>query len=299
MKRERCTLSIPPSRRQSALLTRARATSQRARTASQVSIEARLTQLLPQVRYIAHRIHSRLPAHVPFDDLLQAGVLGLLDALRKFDPRRKVQIESYMKFRIRGAILDELRSLDWSPRELRRMARRLEEAEQQLRARLGREPLTGELAEALGLSLAQFHHLTGEIRGLDVGSLQEVSKAGEDGTEQDLASRLASPEAASPLAMFTGHEQRVRLEEGIRSLPEKERLALTLYYFEELTMKEVGEVLAVGESRVSQIHSSALERLRRYLEQNTNLQSALKHETGSQLRTAARASGQQSAGAHD
>ena len=228
--------------------------------------DGRLIELLPQVRFIARRIHSRLPAHVPFDDLLQAGVLGLLDALRKFDPRRKVQLESYMKFRIRGAILDELRSLDWSPRELRRKARRLEEAEQQLRGRLGREPVAAEVAKAVGMSLAQYHRLAGELRGLDLGSLQDVAMSTEEGTEQDLSSRLAAPGATSPLAMCTGQEQRGRLEEGIRRLPERERLALTLYYYEELTMKEVGEVLAVVESRVSQLHSSALARLRQYVE---------------------------------
>jgi RNA polymerase sigma factor FliA len=227
--------------------------------------DARLLKLLPQVRFIARRIHSRLPAHVPFDDLLQAGVLGLLDALRKFDPGRRVQFESYMKFRIRGAILDELRSLDWSPRELRRKARRLEEAEQQLRARLGREPAAAELAKALGISLAQYHRLTGELRGLDLGSLQEAATSGDEGAELDLTSRLASPVFTSPLVMYTGQEQRARLEAGLRRLPERERLALTLYYYEELTMKEVGEVLAVGESRVSQLHSSALVRLRQFL----------------------------------
>jgi len=203
-----------------------------------------------------------------------------------------VQIESYMKFRIRGAILDELRSLDWSPRELRRKARRLEDAEQQLRARLGRDPSAAELAKALGISLAGFHQLTGEIRGLDVGSLQEAAGATEDGVEQDLTSRLPSPEAMSPLVMCAGQEQHVRLEEAVRRLPEKERLALTLYYYEELTMKEVGEVLAVGESRVSQIHSSALERLRSYLEVGAQKRPAPKREAAAPLRGPLRACGQ-------
>jgi RNA polymerase sigma factor for flagellar operon FliA len=215
---------------------------------------------------VARRIHGRLPSHVPFEDLLQAGVLGLLDALRKFDPRRKVQIESYMKFRIRGAILDELRSLDWSPRELRRKGRRLEEVEQRLRAQLGRDPAAPELAEGLGISPAQFHHLLGELRGLELGSLQEIAVATENGLERDHASRLAAPEARSPLALCSGEERRARLEKAIGRLPEKERLVLTLYYYEELTMKEVGEVLSVGESRVSQIHSMALLHLRQLLD---------------------------------
>ena len=231
-------------------------------TSLEAARHARFLELLPQVRYVARRIHGRLPSHAPFEDLLQAGALGLLDALRKFDPRRKVQIESYMKFRIRGAILDELRSLDWSPRELRRSARRLETAEQQLRAKLGREPAAPELAETMGLSLKQLHHLLGELRGLEVSSLQEIVGGSDEGPEQDHASRLASPESGNPLTLCTNQERRARLEQAIRSLPEKERLVLTLYYYEELTMKEVGEVLEVGESRVSQIHSMALLHLR-------------------------------------
>ena len=245
-------------------------------SAHAVAREARLMELLPQVRFIARRIHSRLPAHVPFEDLLHAGVLGLLDALRKFDPGRNVQLQSYMKFRIRGAILDELRSLDWSPRELRRKARRLDDTEQQLRASLGREPAAAEVAKALGISLDQYHRLAGELRGLDLGSLQEVVTPADEGAEQDLSSRLASPVTDSPLVMCTGHEQRLRLEQGIRRLPERERLALTLYYYAELTMKEVGQALAVGESRVSQLHSSALARLRRYMDGNAEQQGSEK-----------------------
>jgi RNA polymerase sigma factor FliA len=229
---------------------------------SDAARNARLLELLPQVRHVARRIHSRLPGHVPFEDLVQAGVLGLVDALNKFDPRRKVQLESYMKFRIRGAILDELRSLDWSPRELRRRARRLEEEEHRLRTRLGREGTATELAAAMGVSLAQFHRLVWELKGLEVGSLQEVAMATEDGVEQDHASRLAAADSLSPLLLCAGRERHLRLEEALRRLPEKERQVLRLYYYEELTMKEVGEVLAVGESRVSQIHSMALERLR-------------------------------------
>jgi len=223
---------------------------------------AQLLALLPQVRIIARRIHRHLPSHVPIEDLYQAGVLGLLDALRKFDPGRRVRLESYMKFRIRGAILDELRSLDWSPRELRRKARRLEEVNHHLRMRLGREPAHEELAAALRISVRQLETMQGELRGLELGSLQEVSAISDDGVEKDRASLLPGPESLGPQAMYAGRENRARLAETIRLLPENERQVLTLYYYEELTMKEVGEVLAVGESRVSQIHSSALARLR-------------------------------------
>ena len=259
--------SPPPARRNAA--SRRQLCGAAERDGMEVTRNAQLLKLLPQVRYVARRIHGRLPSHVPFEDLLQAGALGLLDALRKFDPRRRVQIESYVKFRIRGAILDELRSLDWSPRELRRSARRLESAEQQLRARLGREASAPELAQAMGLSLKQFHRLLGELRGLEIGSLQEIAGGGGDGMEQDQESRLAAPDADDPLMMCSGQERRARLAEAIQQLPEKERLVLTLYYYEELTMREVGEVLSVGESRVSQIHSIALLHLRSNLSQDT------------------------------
>jgi RNA polymerase sigma factor for flagellar operon FliA len=226
---------------------------------------AQLLSLLPQVRFIARRIHRHLPRHVPIEDLYQAGVLGLLDALRKFDPRRRVRFESYMKFRIRGAILDELRSLDWSPRELRRKARRLEEAHQELCKRLGREPSRDELAEALRISVRQLESLRNEVRGLDLSSLQEIAVITDDGVAKDRASLVPCPDSLGPQAMFAGQQNRERLAEAIELLPENERRVLTLYYYEELTMKEVGEVLALCESRVSQIHSSALARVRAWL----------------------------------
>ena len=225
-------------------------------------VEMQLLDLLPHVRVIARRIHRHLPSHVPIEDLYQAGVLGLLDALRRFDPRRRVRIESYMKFRIRGAILDELRSLDWSPRQLRRKARRIEDAHQELRARLGREPAHEELAAALHISVRQLEEVRTELGGLELGSLQEVALTSDDGVEKDRASLVPCADSLGPQAIFARQESRERLAEAIGRLPEKERQVLTLYYYEELTMKEVGEVLSVGESRISQIHSSALERLR-------------------------------------
>jgi RNA polymerase sigma factor for flagellar operon FliA len=224
-----------------------------------------LLALLPQVRFIARRIHRRLPSHVPVEDLYQAGVLGLLDALRKFDPHRQVRFESYMKFRIRGAILDELRSLDWSPRELRRKARRIEEAHQQLCKQLGGEPSHEELAAALRISVRQLENVRTELRALEVGSLQEVAVRSDEGLDKDWASLVACADSLGPQAIYALAENREWLAEAIELLPENERKVLTLYYYEELTMKEVGEVLEVGESRVSQIHSSALQRIRAWV----------------------------------
>src|SRR5271165_4757746 len=134
--------------------------------------ERLLLENLPEVRYIARRIYDRLPPHVPFDDLVHAGILGLIDAVDKFDPKRNVQLKSYAKFRIRGAILDSLRQMDWSPRALRRQARKIEEAQQELGTKLGRGATEVESAAHLGMPLEEFQHLLGDLRGLDVGSLQ-------------------------------------------------------------------------------------------------------------------------------
>lgn len=222
--------------------------------------ERLLTEQLPQVRYIARRIHERLPRHVPFEDLVHAGVVGLIDALHKFDRNKHVQFGSYAKFRIRGAILDSLRELDWSPRDLRRQSRRVEEAHDKLRLLLKRNPTEPELAKELGLGLAEFQKLLAEISSLEIGSLRFVSP--EDGKEEDLCEYIPSGREDGPLAQFLRAEMRELLSRAIDELPEKEQQVLALYYFEELTMKEVGAVLGVGESRVSQIHSMAVLRLR-------------------------------------
>ena len=137
--------------------------------------ERLLLEHLPQVRYLARRIHDRLPAQVPLEDLIHAGVIGLIDAVDKFDPGKRVQLKSYAKFRIRGAIVDSLREMDWSPRRLRREARRIEEAHRDLKLRLGRVAGEPELAAELGMSLAELQHLLGELHGLDLGSLQTES----------------------------------------------------------------------------------------------------------------------------
>src|SRR5215813_5923054 len=237
-------------------------TSKRAYTAWQDEQEREnlLLEQLPQVRYIARRIHERLPRHVPFEDLVHAGVVGLIDALHKFDRNKHVQFGSYAKFRIRGAILDSLREMDWSPRDLRRKARRLEEAHNKLRSELGRNPSEPELAAELGMDLRGLQLLLGEIDSLEVGSLRVASPR--DGKEEDLCEYLPDQPEETPLVMCLRSEMKGLLTKAIADLPEKEQQVLALYYYEELTMKEVGSVLGVGESRVSQIHSMALVRLR-------------------------------------
>ncbi len=188
------------------------------------------------------------------------GVLGLIDALHKFDHNKHVQFGSYAKFRIRGAILDSLREMDWSPRDLRRKSRRLEEAHSKLRGALGRNPSEPELAAELGIDLRDLQQLLGEIDGLEVGSLRVQSPR--DGKEEDLGEELPDHAEETPLALCLRAEMRDLLARAIEELPPKERQVLALYYYEELTMKEVGAALGVGESRVSQIHSMAVVRLR-------------------------------------
>ena len=229
--------------------------------------ERLLMQQLPQVRYIARRIHDHLPRHVLLDDLVHAGVLGLIDALQKFDAEKHVQFGSYAKFRIRGAILDSLREMDWSPRDLRRKGRRLEEAYNKLRSEIGRNPNEPELAAELGMGLRDLQVLLGEIDGLEVGSLRILSPR--DGKEEDLCEYLPNEADETPLMLCLRSEMKQILASAIEELPQKEQQVLVLYYYQELTMKQVGAVLGVGESRVSQIHSVAVVRLRARLGQMT------------------------------
>ncbi len=221
--------------------------------------ETLMVEHLPIVRFIARRIHERLPQHVPIEDLYSAGVVGLLDAFGKFDPSKQVQFRSYAQFRIRGAILDSLRTLDWSPRELRRKGRAIEQAIQTLTAQFGRAPNDVEIAQKLNIDLAAYQQLLGELKGLEIGTLH--SERSEDSGEEELVYLPNRPED-DPLFRFLHGELRQRLTQAIGELPERERLVMTLYYYEETTMKEIGLILGVVESRISQIHASAVLHLR-------------------------------------
>jgi RNA polymerase sigma factor for flagellar operon FliA len=218
-----------------------------------------LMEHLPTVRYLARRIHERLPQHVELDDLVSAGVVGLIDALSKFDHNKKVQFKSYAQFRIRGAILDSLRTLDWSPRELRRKGRAIEEAIRAVTQRAGRAPLEQEIAAEMELTLSEYQALLGDLKGLEIGSLH--MERSEDSGDEELSYIPGSPDE-DPLFRCLKGEMKQRLADAIDALPEKERMVLTLYYYEELTMREIGLTLGVVESRISQIHSSAVLRLR-------------------------------------
>lgn len=225
--------------------------------------ERLLLEHLPIVRFLARRIHERLPQHVDIEDLVSAGVVGLMDAFSKFDPEKKVQFRSYAQFRIRGAILDSLRTLDWGPRDLRRKGRAAEEAVRMLTSRLGRSPGEAEIAAEMGLGLEEYQLLLGELKGLEIGTLHVEHN--EDSGEEELAYIPGRPDE-DPLFCCLRGELQEKLAEAIEQLPERERLVMTLYYFEELTMREIGLALGVVESRVSQIHASAVVHLRAALQ---------------------------------
>jgi RNA polymerase sigma factor FliA len=250
--------------------------------------ERLLLEHLPQVKYIARRIHDRLPAQVLLDDLIHAGVVGLIDAVEKFDPSKNVLLKSYAKFRIRGAIPDSLRALDWSPRHLRRQARRIEEAHRDLKLHLGRTGTETELAVALEMSLDAFQHLLGELRGLDLGSLQAESIDSQ--SENDIVSSRPGAADKDPFFLCLHQEMSSLVAGAMEALDEKERQVVTLYYLEELTMREVGAILGVGESRVSQIHSVAMVRLRARLDYI--LQSRLRPPAAPHVRNGSQGDGQ-------
>jgi len=218
-----------------------------------------LLEHLPIVRFLARRIHERLPQHVEMEDLVSAGVVGLMDAFAKFDPDKKVQFRSYAQFRIRGAILDSLRTLDWSPRELRRKGRAVEEAIRVATARMGKAPGEADVAAEMGMSLDEYQQLLGDLKGLEIGTLH--MERNEDSGEEELAYVPGRPDE-DPLFRCLRGELQQRLADAIAHLPERERLVMTLYYFEEMTMREIGLALGVVESRVSQVHASAVVHLR-------------------------------------
>jgi RNA polymerase sigma factor FliA len=231
------------------------------RSGSSLAAEERerlLLRYLPEVRYIARRIYDRLPSYISFGDLVQAGTLGLIDAVDRFDHERNVDLATYAKFRIRGSIMDSLRQADWSPRGLRMSVRRVEHVSRDLATELGRWPTESEVAAKLELTLEQYQELLGSLTGLTLESLDTQL----EDSDETMVDRLQAPEDESPLRLYLRTELRELVVKGLGELGEKERQVLSLYYLEELTMKEVGAVLNVGESRVSQIHTSALIRLR-------------------------------------
>jgi RNA polymerase sigma factor for flagellar operon FliA len=217
---------------------------------------------LPQIKYIAQRISTKLPSHVELNDLVSAGILGLLDAIEKFDPNRGVKFKTYAELRIKGAILDSLRNLDWAPRSLRKKSKDLERVYRELEQRLGRPATEKEVCEAMEISLDEFYELVDQIKGLNLGSFQEMSGKDEDKNSEPLVKYVPDAPQLDPFFVFHKSEIQGIMSTAIDTLPKKERLVVSLYYYDELTMKEIGKVLGVNESRVSQLHTKAMLRLR-------------------------------------
>ena len=216
----------------------------------------------PMIKYVANRIAMRLPPHIEVDDLISVGVLGLMDAITKYDSSRGAKFKTYAEFRVRGAILDELRSMDWVPRSIRQKASNVDKVVQTLQAKLSRSPEDEEVAKEMGLTLDQFHDTLNETKSIPIFSLEDLGIAKESGEQQSLLDCLAGKADADPQTQIRLIELKEIIAKAIDALPEKERLMVSLYYYEELTMKEIGAVLEITESRVSQIHSKAVYRLR-------------------------------------
>lgn len=217
----------------------------------------------PLVKYVAGRVRSGLPNNVESSDLVSYGMFGLIDAIDKFEIDRNIKFETYAINRIRGAIIDELRSLDWVPRSVRSKARDLERAHAELEVELRRAPSENELAERMGITRAELAKLMSQVSFTNVVALDDLTHGGGDrGDKMTLGDLLEDPRAPDPEAEYETEEMKMLLAEQITELPEREKVVLTLYYYERLTLAEIGSVLGVTESRVSQIHSKALLDLR-------------------------------------
>ncbi|HHV94630.1 MAG TPA: FliA/WhiG family RNA polymerase sigma factor [Firmicutes bacterium] len=225
--------------------------------------ESLVTAYLHLVKYIAGRMAVGLPNTVEYEDLVSYGIFGLLDAIEKYDTSRGVRFESYASTRIRGAILDGLRSVDWVPRSVRLKARQLAQNMAELEDKLGRPPTDEELQNAMGITADEYAKLLQETAATTLLSLDEPwSEGGHDGEKLRLTDMVADTGREDPAALVARESLLEMLTEAIEALPERERLVITLYYYEELTLKEIGKVLDVSESRVSQLHTKALSRLR-------------------------------------
>jgi len=211
---------------------------------------------LPLVKAIAIRVHENLPVHVDLDDLIHAGVLGLIDAVEKYDAAKNVAFQSYAKHRIKGSILDSLRQMDWASRDMRKRQKQVEAAVQDLSARLGREPSDTEIAEEMGMSLPRWRRVQLEMR--TVGLVSATPRPGDD---NDHVPEFAAGPDLRPDQMAQSQQLRVTLARAIGCLPERYQKVVFLYYSNNLTMREIGDLLGVNESRISQIHKTALKKM--------------------------------------
>jgi RNA polymerase sigma factor FliA len=217
----------------------------------------------PLVKYVSGRMASGLPAHVEEADLISYGLVGLINAIERFEPEREIKFETYAITRIKGSIIDELRSLDWVPRSVRARAREIERTNAKLEHRLQRAPTDEEMAKELGYSLEEFQEALLQISNSTVAALDELWTVSDStGDQVSLLDTLTDENAPDPAAVMDQTDLKDRVADAIARLPEREKLVVALYYYENLTLREIGEVLGVTESRVSQLHTKAVLRLR-------------------------------------
>lgn len=231
--------------------------------------ERLILEHLPQVKLIARRIHERLPESVSLEDLISTGTIGLIAAIDRFDPTHNVKLKTYAEYKIRGAILDSLRGLDWAPRQQRKRAKQIESAIAVIEQRVHRTPNEDEIARQLGLDLEEYHQWLVEIRGVNLGSLECASP---DDEGHDLLRYISDDEDNWPSRLLEKSELQKLLAEAIEKMPKTEKIVLSLYYHEELTLREIAKVVHLHESRVSQLKSQAILRLRSYIEKRWPLQ---------------------------
>jgi RNA polymerase sigma factor for flagellar operon FliA len=225
----------------------------------------------PLVKYVAGRMSSGLPAHVEESDLISYGLLGLISAIERFDPGREIKFETFAMTRIKGSIIDELRSLDWVPRSVRAKAREIERANSKLEHQLHRAPTDQEVADELGMQMEEFQDALTRISNSSVIALDELwTLSDSSGDQVSLLDTIQDPDAVDPAQAMDVTETKDRLAESIARLPEREKLVIALYYYENLTLREIGEVLGVTESRVSQLHTKAVLRLKSALQTETD-----------------------------
>ncbi|RMF81778.1 MAG: FliA/WhiG family RNA polymerase sigma factor [Nitrospirae bacterium] len=224
-----------------------------------------ILEYAPQIKYIAHRVASRLPSHIELEELINAGVLGLIDAIEKFDLSRNIQFKTYAEIRVRGAMLDELRAQDWVPRSVRQKINTLARAYARLEQMYGRPATSEEVAAELGLTVEELTILESKAQGLPLISLNDHFDRDDD-DDRCLQDSVPDEESPDPLEQLDEKWVKEVIERELDLIPPRERTVLSLYYFDELTMKEIGVVLGVTESRISQIHTKALLRLKGALE---------------------------------
>ncbi len=220
-----------------------------------------IVEYAPLVKFIAQKIASRLPPNIELDDLISCGVIGLMDAITKFDPARDNKFKTYAEFRIRGAILDELRSQDWVPRSIREKAKLIEKTTAKLEADLGRPATDEEMCTALGVPQEEYHDMLNKAKSVSLLNIDD-SASFNRGDKRLMSRVMDGNRSVNPLSAVSYKNARDKIKDGIMTLQEKQRLVLSLYYYEDLNLKEIGQVLDVTESRVSQLHTQAIIKLK-------------------------------------